>query len=283
MGNHFHLLLETPEANLVSGMRMLLGTFGKAWNIRRQRQGHVFQGRYKAVPVAGEGAADAHYFKSVADYIHLNPARAGLAGGSHGKLVDYPWSSLRHYPKGNPPSWQPMDRVLEAFRLSKDRRGRTSYLAWLEARANGHGGAINEEAMEALRRGWYLGEEGFKDKLLDLLDKTADKLRGKKSHAGDAVRAHHQVEAERIISILARDLGLPDSREELEQLKKSDARKVVCAALVKRRTSMSNEWIAERLAMGHPASMSQHVNRMRKEPKAAKRIIKHEQALKSKD
>lgn len=52
-GNNFHLLLERPEANLVSGMRMRLGTFGKAWNIRRQWQGHVFQGRYKAVPVAG--------------------------------------------------------------------------------------------------------------------------------------------------------------------------------------------------------------------------------------
>jgi hypothetical protein len=47
--------------------------------------------------------------------------------------------------------------------------------------------------------------------------------------------------------------------------------------------NFSNKWIAERLAMGHPASMSQHVNRMRKEPKAAIRIIKHEQALKSKD
>jgi hypothetical protein len=58
---------------------------------------------------------------------------------------------------------------------------------------------------------------------------------------------------------------------------------VVCAALVKRRTSVRNEWIAEGLAMGHPASMSQHVNRMRKEPKAARQLKKHEQALKSKD
>jgi putative transposase len=235
------------------------------------------------VPVACEGAADAHYFKCVADYIHLNPARAGLTGGSRGKLADYPWSSLRHYAKGNSPSWQPMERVLEAFKLSKDRRGRTSYLTWLEARATEHGGAINEDAMEALRRGWYLGEEGFKDKLLALLDKTADRLRGKKSYAGDAVRAHHQGEAERILSILAKELGLPDSREELKHLKKSDFRKVVCAALVKRRTSVSNEWIAERLAMGHPASMSQHVNRMRKEPKADRQLKKHEQTLKSKD
>jgi hypothetical protein len=40
----------------------------------------------------------------------------------------------------------------------------------------------------------------------------------------------------------------------------------LCPALIKRRASVSNEWIAERLATGHPASMSQHVNRMRKEP-----------------
>jgi len=74
MGNHFHLLLEIPEANLSSGMRVLLGSFSQAWNFRQQRKGHVFQGRYKSVLVAGESAADAHYFKSVADYIYLNPA-----------------------------------------------------------------------------------------------------------------------------------------------------------------------------------------------------------------
>lgn len=72
------------------------------------------------------------------------------------RMADYPWSSLRHYAKGNPPSWQSMERVLEAFELSKGRRGRTSYLGWLEAMATVHGGAIHEEAMEPLRRGWHL-------------------------------------------------------------------------------------------------------------------------------
>lgn len=283
MGNHFHLLLETPEANLVSGMRLLLGTFGKAWNIRRQRHGHVFQGRYKAVPVAGERAADTHYFKCVADYIHLNPARAGLAGGSHGKLACYPWSSLRHYARGNPPAWQPLDRVLEAFKLSKDRRGRASYLAWLETRATEHGGAISDEAMEALRRGWYLGEEGFKDKLLGLLDKSSEKLRKKGSRAGGAVREHNRNEAERIISLLSAELGLPESREELMLLRKNDARKVICAAMVKSRTAVENEWIARRLAMGHPASMSQLVHRLRRDPKASKQLRKHDKILKTKD
>ena len=79
MGNHFHLLLETPEANLSAGMRVMMGAFSQAWNHRHRRRGHVFQGRYKAVPVAGGSAGDGSQFKVVADYIHLNAARAGLA------------------------------------------------------------------------------------------------------------------------------------------------------------------------------------------------------------
>lgn len=283
MGNHFHLLLETPEANLVSGMRMLLGSFGRAWNIRRNRNGHVFQGRYKSVPVAGESASDAHYFKSVADYIHLNPARAGLAGGNQGKLADYPWSSLRHFAKGRSPTWQPTTRVLKAFNLSANRRGRAAYLEWLEARAAQHGGAINEKSMDALRRGWYLGEEGFKEKLLGMLGRSTAKPRRKDSHAGEAIRAHHEGEAERIISIISKELGLPTHPEELARLRKGDVKKVVCAALVKRRTFVSNQWIADRLAMGHPASMSQHVNRMIKDPRAERKLKRYDRILKSKD
>jgi hypothetical protein len=49
-------------------------------------------------------------------------------------LVAYPWSSLRHYPKGNAPEWQPLDRVLDAFRLNHERRGRAAYVSWLAAR-----------------------------------------------------------------------------------------------------------------------------------------------------
>ena len=85
-------------------------------------------------------AEDAAYFKSVADYIHLNPARARLMRGAHAKLVNYPWSSLRHYPKGNAPLWQPLERVLDGFRLSQERRGLLAYVSWLEARAANEGG-----------------------------------------------------------------------------------------------------------------------------------------------
>ena len=87
MGNYFHLLLEAPQANLVAGMKWLFEIYSQGWNRVRGRKGHVFQGRYKSVPVSGSDA-DRYYFRSVVDCIHLNPVRAGLVGERHGKLAD---------------------------------------------------------------------------------------------------------------------------------------------------------------------------------------------------
>ena len=106
MGNHYHLLLETPHANLVDGMRWLQGTYTRRFNIRHREWGHLFQGRYKAllVDTAGE------YFLTVSNYIHLNPARAKCFDLERGKLSDYPWSSFRLYLD---PEWLAVDRTLE--------------------------------------------------------------------------------------------------------------------------------------------------------------------------
>ena len=72
MSNHYHLLIETPEPNLVSGMRWLQSTFANRFNRYRKENGHVFQGRYKALLIDGEALG------AVCHYIHLNPIRAGL-------------------------------------------------------------------------------------------------------------------------------------------------------------------------------------------------------------
>jgi hypothetical protein len=168
MGNHFHLLVETPEANLSSGLKLLLGCFSQCWNRRRLRRGHMFQGRYKSILVNASDS-DPSYFRIAADYIHLNPARAGLAGGSHGRLVDYAWSRLRDHARGRGPDWLETEKVLRAFELSEDGRGRRAYVAWLEARGASDGGIIDEEAMKALRRGWYLGKPDFSQRLMGLI------------------------------------------------------------------------------------------------------------------
>ena len=75
MRNRFHLVAETPQANLVSGMKWLLGIYTKRYNIRHKLCGHLFAGRYKALIVDASGNG---YLRTVCDYVHLNPVRAKL-------------------------------------------------------------------------------------------------------------------------------------------------------------------------------------------------------------
>jgi len=250
MGNHFHLLVETPEPNLVTGMKYLLGTFSQGWNARRSRRGHVFQGRYKSVPVSA--AADSpHYFRIAADYIHLNPARAGLVGGKRGKLVSYKWSSLGEYARGKAPDWLVMDRLLGAFEMAKDGRGRRAYVAWVEARGDA-GGEVSAEAMKELRRGWFLGEPTFADKLRSLVAPEKARTVG----LDPVGRSHHEAAAEELAVQALGILGMPTDPAGLSELRKGDWRKVLVAVLLRERTSVSNRWLAGRLSMGHTGALS---------------------------
>ena len=275
MSNHFHLLVETPEANLVTGMKLLLGTFSQGWNRRRMRRGHVFQGRYKSIPVNASDS-DPYYFKIVADYIHLNPARAGLIGGKKGKLLGYRWSSLPSHARGNGPDWLDTGRLLRAFELAGDGRGRRAYVAWLEARAAREGGKIDEKAMKALRRGWYLGEATFGDRLLDMIRKPS----AKKSRAIESPKAHGEAEAGRLAGEALAKLGLPVDPKELAKLRKGDGRKVLVACLLRQRTTAGNPWIAKRLAMGHSGSVSRLVVAAAKHPRTMRELANLSKLLK---
>jgi REP element-mobilizing transposase RayT len=84
MGNHYHLLLETPETNLVQGMRRLNGVYTQAFNRRHNRVGHVLQGRYKSILVDKDS-----YLRELCRYVVLNPVRAGMVAS----VVDWHWSS----------------------------------------------------------------------------------------------------------------------------------------------------------------------------------------------
>ena len=86
MGNHYHLLLETPEPTLSRGMRQLNGVYTQAFNRFHRRVGHLFQGRFKAILVEKE----AHLLE-LCRYVVLNPVRAGIVRSARG----WPWSSYR--------------------------------------------------------------------------------------------------------------------------------------------------------------------------------------------
>ena len=108
MPNHYHLLLQTPRANLSDAAGWLQTTYGIRFNRRHGRSGHVFQGRFKAHLVEADG-----YARELIKYIHLNPVRPKnkrrpVSAQRRAELSRYRWSSHRVYAgpgKTKPPAW----------------------------------------------------------------------------------------------------------------------------------------------------------------------------------
>ena len=92
MGNHYHLLIGTPDGNLSDGMRYLNSRYARAFNHYRLKDGPIFRGRFKSLLISSE-----HYLLNVTRYIHLNPVEAGVATSPD----DYLWSSYLDF-VGNP-------------------------------------------------------------------------------------------------------------------------------------------------------------------------------------
>jgi hypothetical protein len=107
MGNHYHLLLETPAANLPQIMHHINGAYTTYFNVKRARNGHLFQGRYKAIVVERD-----EYAKELSRYIHLNPVRAKMVPTPE----EYAWTSYRFYiGKEKAPSWLQRRFILGYF------------------------------------------------------------------------------------------------------------------------------------------------------------------------
>ena len=124
MTNHYHILMETPSGNLSQIMQHINGAYTTYFNVKRQRSGHLFQGRYKAILVNID-----EYAKELSRYIHLNPVRA--------KMVDRPeqyrWSSYQYYiGLKKSPEWLVSDFILGYFgkKISDAQR---EYRAFVEA------------------------------------------------------------------------------------------------------------------------------------------------------
>jgi len=118
MSTHLHLLLTTRHANLAIGMQRLNGAYAQAFNQRRKRSGHLFQGRYHAVLVE----SDEHLLE-LYRYIALNPVRAGMCA----RPSDWRWGSFAAaVGVAPPPSFASADTLLEHF--GADRRRAISRL-----------------------------------------------------------------------------------------------------------------------------------------------------------
>ncbi len=253
MSNHFHLALETPEPNLSDGMKWLQGTWARRFNGFRGSVGRPFQGRYKALHVE-----PGHSLAQVAHYIHLNPVRAGLVTAD--EILTYPSSSLVAFCGKQRPAYLVAETVLkESGGLSDTAAGWRRYVAYLGVLAE-EDAKRREERFGRLSRGWMIGSDEFRDALKK--DFAASAIALEKFSVAGGDRAVHRELREQVweekLQSAAKALKvslstLPD--------RYSAPDKVRLAAAMKQATSVSNGWLARRLAMGQPASVSQYVRR----------------------
>ena len=233
--NHFHLVIETPKANLVAGMKWFLGTYTSRFNRRHKLFGHLFSGRYKALMVDGRNG----YLKTVCDYVHLNPVRAKLLKPK-ARLSDYRWSSYGEYLKaaGKRPAWLRVDRLLGQWGIPKDSvAGRARFEEAMESRRT--------EALDfkPIRRGWCYGSPEFRQELLAAVGESCgSQVRGEERRESDEAKAERLLGAE----LERRHWSVAD----LSQCRKGDSEKVAIARRLRTETTMSWKWIAQNLIMG---------------------------------
>lgn len=155
MTNHFHLLLETPEANLSRGMRRLNGAYSQHFNRRHERVGHLLQGRFHSVLVE----RDSHLLE-LARYVVLNPVRSGMV------LVpeSYRWSSLRATLGLAPaPTWLACGALLARF------GSRSRYLDFVRE-------GMGREGPWRELRGAILGSDAFVERVCGRLESASGEI-----------------------------------------------------------------------------------------------------------
>ncbi len=251
MGNHYHLLIETPEPNLVWGMKWLLSTFANRFNRFRKANGHVFQGRYKALLLDGDALGP------VCHYIHLNPARAGIV--EPGTLEAYEDSSFHQL-------WHPRRRwafvdyetcLESAGGLADKPKGRALYRDYLRQLCMDDS-EQRRLGFDDMCSGWAKGSEAFKKSVLtdqkDALSRKAVEAEASETREPRWERG------------LSKALELLDRREsDLLDSRKGAEWKVATARWLRERYLAPHRWIAARLNMGGAGSVQTLVSRHRRE------------------
>jgi REP element-mobilizing transposase RayT len=291
MDNHYHWVLETPKANLVEGMTWFQNAITRRINARNRLWGHLFGGRYKAILIEGSLSALGHrrrwqrdYLSEVIDYVHLNPARARMAGPANANrpsVADYPWSSLA-MGYALPPSKRPKHLHADTFThfgLDDTTEGRRAFIRRLdeiaaaEAEVELPTGESNEpnplnRLADLFERGWVHGSETFRDLVLGAFapDSKQAKDRGRAAtnsnyRSSELGKAFTEAEAGRLLAEGLEHFGLDEAA--LRKTPKGDWRKVAVAWAICERTTARQEWIAERLHLKSASNVSQRVRQYR--------------------
>ena len=187
MTNHYHMLIETADANLSKGMRQLNGVYTQRFNRSHQRVGHVFQGRFKAILVEKDS-----YLLELARYVVLNPLRAKMVR----RIDQWPWSSFAATcGQAARPPWLEVGFILSQFAAQRA-RAMAKYVSFV------HEGARLPSVWSRLQGQVYLGSEKFVEGMQTLVDNKPSlaeipraQRRALKRALSDYARAHARDEA----------------------------------------------------------------------------------------
>ncbi len=246
MSNHYHLVIETPEPNLVEGMKWLQSTFATRFNRFRNERGHVFQGRYKSILINEDRP-----LLGLIDYVHLNPVRAKLC--SIDELKDHTLSSFPKYFKRSRQA--PLDRttLLSLCELPDTLGGMRKYQERLKLVDEGCPRKRDALAKQYCR-GWFLGSAEAKKALAkDIAEKTP-----MIDWEGVDLKELNENNWEQIVKAEMKRLKKKES--DIESSPKGANWKVSIAKRLRKESTAKNPWIAKRLRMGHPNYVSNLVN-----------------------
>lgn len=194
MGNHYHLLGETPQANLSAIMHFISGSYTTYFNKKRNRSGHLFQGRYKAILIDRDS-----YLLELSRYIHLNPVKTHIVE----KPEDYIYSSYAAYISPQKEDIVTKDLIWTMISRNKNNAPQL-YQSFV-------GDGLSEEQrnpFKDLYAGMILGKKSFIKDALSLLN--PDSLRKDDTSSRRSLKT--QVSMEEITEIISHTFGVPEEQ-----------------------------------------------------------------------
>jgi putative transposase len=247
MGNHFHLLVQTPLANLAEFMRCLNIRYTAWYNRRHRRCGHLYQGRYHARLVD----ADA-YLLEVSRYLHLNPARVSgfeSAGSKRWqRLRSYQWSSLPGYlDKGR------MERGMTYEPVLSMAGGRSAYRDFVLDGLRRNAGSPFLESSDRM----VLGDEAFVERVRSEHVKSGSRSEQPAYRELTAVR----LEPEQIVECVAETLSI--DREELVSRSSDGVARGILGEMLQRYGGLTGQAVGDLLGGIHYSAVSRLRRRLR--------------------
>lgn len=242
MRNHFHLAVRTPQPNLSTGMHWLQATFAIRFNRLRGECGHLFQGRYKAILLKDEGI-----WARVADYIHLNPVRAGIVQAP--QIASFRWSSLRAFVQGSAFQGLSASSWLSTLGLADREADWGEYVLHLVS-VQAREMDLPPDKRESYSKGWALGPEDWKTELIKAyggIPKSAPNAEYVEPREGLVLRWQERLRE----LMLMRNLKDGD----LEQTGRAARWKIELADQMQQEMGVPVVWLAGALKVGRPASL----------------------------